>query len=127
MAKNVKIPANYQTVMPYLILQGAGQFLEFLKNVFDAVETHKVMRDEHTIMHAEVMIGECSIMFAESTAQFGSSPAGLFVYVDDADRTYIKALEAGATSVTPVADQPYGRSGGVRDPFGNTWWITSVR
>ena len=54
-------------------------------------------------------------------------PAGLFIYVEDADETYKKAIEEGATVVTTLSDQAYGRSGGVKDPFGNTWWITAAK
>lgn len=53
--------------------------------------------------------------------------AGLFVYVSNADETYNKALEAGATVKTALSDQQYGRSGGVTDPFGNIWWLTAVK
>ena len=126
MAKNSKIPANYQTVMPYLIVKDAAGFSSFMQKVFDAEETHKSMRDEHTIMHAEIMIGGSTVMFADSTEKFSVRPAGLFIYVEDADKTFKKAIDAGATTVMEVADQPYGRSGGVQDPFGNVWWITSI-
>ena len=122
----MKIPENYQTVMPYLILENAGGFITFTQKVFGAKETHKTMRDENTIMHAEIMIGESTIMFADATDQFKVSNAGLFVYVDDADETYQSALTNGGAMVTELSDQPYGRSGGVMDPFGNVWWITSV-
>jgi len=122
----MKIPENYQAVMPYLILEGAEQFSRFMQAVFDAKETHRTMRSDGTIMHAEVMTGGSTIMFAESGEQWGVNTAGLFIYVDDADARYKKALDNGAAVITPVADQDYGRSGGVKDPFGNTWWITSL-
>ncbi len=126
MEKNSKIPANYQSVMPYLIVEGAEKFITFMKEVFNAEETYKTMRDEQTIMHAEIMIGSSSIMFADSTDNFAVSNAGMFVYVDDADATFKKAIDAGPIVVMEMADQSYGRSGGVKDPFGNTWWITAV-
>jgi PhnB protein len=126
MAKNLKIPGNYQTVMPYLIVKDAAKFISFMQTVFDAVETYKAMRDEHTIMHAEIMIGGSTIMFADSTEKFAVRNAGLFIYVDDADETFKKAIDSGATVVTEMTDQSYGRSGGVKDPFGNIWWITSM-
>ena len=122
----MKIPENYQTVMPYLILENARGFIAFTQKVFDAKETHKTMRNENTIMHAEIMIGESTIMFADATDQFKVSNAGLFVYVEDADETYKSALNSGGSVVTELSDQPYGSSGGVMDPFGNVWWITSV-
>jgi PhnB protein len=127
MERNSKIPAQYQTVMPYFIIKGAEQFIDFLKDVFGATETYRVMRDEHTIMHAELMIGESTLMLAESTDKYDPRTAGLFIYVDDADERFNKAVGAGATIVNAVGDQPYGRSGGVLDPFGNTWWITSAK
>jgi PhnB protein len=65
-------------------------------------------------------------MFADSTAEYPPMNAGFFIYVEDADITYNKALDNGATVVTQSGNQSYGRSGGVKDAFGNTWWITSV-
>ena len=125
--KNSKIPGNYQTVMPYLIVNGAAKFITFMQKVFDAEESHRSMRDANRIMHAELLIGGSTIMLADSTETHGERPAGMFIYVDDADETFKKALDAGATVITEVADQPYGRSGGVQDAFGNVWWITSAK
>jgi PhnB protein len=126
MEKDPKIPVNYQTVMPYLIINNASKFIDFAESVFNASLTYKVMRDEHTIMHAEIMIGESTIMFADATEIYDPRPAGLFVYVDNADERYNKAIEAGAKIISEVSNQTYGRSGGVSDPFGNSWWITSL-
>jgi PhnB protein len=122
--KDVKIPEGYQQIMPYLIVNNASGFLDFTKTVFDAEEKLKHMRDADTIMHAEIQIGVSVIMFADTTPEYPPQTAGLFIYVDHADDVYRKALEAGAVGIMEVADQPYGRSGGVQDPFGNTWWIT---
>ena len=125
MAKNLTIPANYQTVMPYLIINNAAAFIAFTQKVFNAKETYKVMRDENCIMHAEIMIGGTTIMLADCTEQFSERTAGLFVYVENADESYQKAIDEGAVIESVVSNQPYGRSGGIKDPFGNTWWITS--
>jgi PhnB protein len=122
----LNIPEGLQTVMPYLILPGAQLFLDFVKDVFEAVETHKTMGEESGIRHAQVKIGDSTIMFSDSTDEFKPMTAGMFIYVRNADETYNKALEKGATSIMPPADQDYGRSCGVKDPVGNTWWITSV-
>jgi PhnB protein len=119
------IPENYQTVMPYLILENASGFLSFTQKVFGAKENHKTMRDENVIRHAEVMIGGSTIMFADSTPEYKPAPSNLFVFVENADETFEKAIREGATKVTEMGDQPYGRSGGVKDPCGNVWWITS--
>ena len=122
-----KIPEGYNTVMPYLILKNASQFIDFMTEVFEAEVTYKAMRDEKTIMHAELKIGDSKIMFADATEQWRVQPANLFIYVDEADVVYNKAKLKGAEAVTPMSDQSYGRSGGVKDPFGNTWWITSAK
>jgi uncharacterized glyoxalase superfamily protein PhnB len=121
-----KIPEGYNTVMPYLILNNASQFIEFMTEVFGAEIVHKTMRDEKIIRHAELKIGDSKIMFADATEEWKVQPAGLFIYVDQADVVFNKAKLKGAQVVMEMADQNYGRSGGVKDPFGNTWWITSV-
>ena len=121
------IPEGYQQVMPYLIIKNASAFIDFMQDIFYAVEVMRHMRDENVIMHAEIKVGESVIMLADSNAQYPPSTAGMFIYVGDADTTYQNALAAGATSITAPADQPYGRSAGILDPFGNTWWITTAK
>lgn len=123
----VKFPKEYQQVMPYLIVKNANGFSAFMQKTFDAKEALRKMRDENCIQHAEVRIGECTIMFADSTEHYEPQHASLFIYVDDADARYQKAIAEGATSVEAMRDREYGRSGGILDPYGNTWWITSVK
>jgi len=122
-----KVPEGYQTVMPYLILDGATEFIEFAQKVFGAEEKMKVMRDEITVMHSEINIGGSVIMFADSTDEYPEQLGVFFIYVDDADETYKSALNEGATVVTELTNQDYGRSGGVMDSFGNTWYITTMQ
>ncbi len=93
----VNFPADYQHVMPYLILKDAAGFMDFMQNVFDVKEKAKHMRGD-IIMHGEVLVGDSVIMFAEATDAFATTPAGLFVYVQDADTTFVHALAAGATA-----------------------------
>lgn len=124
--ENVNIPGGYPQLMPYLIVEGAAGFIGFTQKVFGATEKFKTMRDEQIIMHAEISIGASVIMLADATDEFAVQNAGMFIYVDDCDKVYQAALENGATAIMPPADQTYGRSSGVKDAFGNTWWITSV-
>lgn len=124
--KEIKIPETHQAIMPYLILKNAAEFKTFMKKVFGAEELSSHMRDETLIMHAEMKIGNSTIMFADSTEQYKPQPAGMFIYVDNADKTYKDAIAEGAESIMEPADQSYGRSGGIKDPFGNVWWITSL-
>lgn len=111
--------------MPYLMMEDAAGFIEFIKSVFNAEMTHQDMRGE-IIGHCEANINGSTIMFSQSRDEWKPATANLFVYVDDADAAYKKALDAGGKSITEMADQDYGRSGGVEDPSGNVWWITSV-
>jgi uncharacterized glyoxalase superfamily protein PhnB len=121
----MEIPKGHQSVMPYLMMQDAEKFIEFTKIVFDAALTHKGERDGQ-IGHCEINIGGSTIMFSNSRGEWKPATANMFIYVDDADDRYQRALDAGAKAVMPPADQDYGRSCGVTDPFGNVWWITSV-
>ena len=124
----MNIPNSHQTVMPYLILKDAGRFLDFADSVFDTETLHKTMReDDKTIRHGEIKIGDSTIMFGNSSPEWEASPANLFVYVEDADATYQKALDHGAISMMDLKDESYGRTCGVKDPCGNVWWITSVK
>ena len=122
----MKIPDGYQAVMPYLLVNGAQKFIDFTEKVFSAKLKLKMMRDEKLVQHAEINIGESMIMLADSTEEFQPRQTTLMVYVDNADETYEKAIAEGAKVVRELSDQEYGRSGGVIDPFGITWWITSI-
>jgi len=121
----MNIPKGHQAVMPYLMMEDAASFIEFIKKVFDAEMTHESMR-EGVIGHCEAQIGGSTIMFSNSRGEWKPATANMFVYVPDADETYRKGLEAGAVSVMDMSDQGYGRSGGFTDPHGNVWWVTTV-
>ena len=123
----MNIPEGHQAVMPYLIVEGAVDFLAFTQKVFNAELIFKQMRDEKTMMHAEIKVGNSTIMFTDATDQFPAHTAGLFVYVDNADDAFQKAVLEGATIIMDLSDQDYGRTCGIKDPVGNVWWITSVK
>lgn len=122
----MKLPENHQTVMPYLILRDARRFLEFAQNVLDAEILTEHLDDENRILHAEIKIGESTIMIGQSNEFWGVNNAGMFIYVKDADSVYNQAIQQGAESIMEPSDKDYGRSSGVKDPFGNIWWITSI-
>ena len=123
--QKINYPSEYQQVMPYLIIHDAAKFIKFMKNVFGAEEKLKHLNDDKTIKHAEIKIGNSIIMFADTTDPFEQRTGGFFIYVADADATYDLAISKGATCLMPMSDQPYGRSGGVIDPYGNEWWVTT--
>lgn len=120
------IPEGYRSVTPYLIVAGADRLLDFLGRAFAAEERFRMDSGEGTIAHAEVRIGDSVVMLADASEQWPAMPGVLHLYVEDCDAVYQRALDAGGTSVQEMADQFYGdRSGGVRDPTGNVWWITT--
>ena len=126
--ETVKVPAEYQQMMAYLILPDAAGFFKFMQKVFGATEKMKHLRDDNkTIMHAELKIDEIVIMFAESSKEYPPTPGSFFIYVNDADKTFADAIANGASEIQAPSDRDYGRSGGVKDPHGNTWLITSVK
>jgi uncharacterized glyoxalase superfamily protein PhnB len=125
--EKVNVPAGYQQVMPYLIIPDAKGFLQFAKTVFGATEKMIVPREDNTIMHGELLIGEQVIMFAESSDQYPATPGAFFIYVDDADAKFKLSIQHGAKEIEPITDKDYGRSGGVKDAHGNTWWLTSQK
>jgi len=73
-------------------------------------------------MHGELRIGEAVVMFADVTEQFATRPSGIFIYVENTDETYKKAMKEGSISLMEPGQQPYGYTCGFRDPFGNDWW-----
>lgn len=124
----MNLPAGHQTIMPYLIVENASQFITFTQKVFDASNspTDNVLREDGTVMHAEITITGSTIMITDVIEDWSRQTANLFVYVLNVDETYKKALDNGATSVMGVSNKEYGRTCGVTDPFGNVWWITSI-
>jgi PhnB protein len=121
------IPEGYHSVTPYLAVEGADKLIDFVRNAFDAVDVHECMkRPDGTIQHAEVRIGDSIVMLGEANGQWKPRPSTLYLYVPDADATYRRALQAGATSLMEPATQFYGdRSAGIQDPTGNFWWIAT--
>jgi PhnB protein len=92
--------------------------------VLGGKETRPHEDDKGRIAHAEVRIGDSVIMMGGATEQWPAAPAALYVYVEDTDAAYQRGLAAGATSLQEPADQFYGdRTAGVRDRFGNQWFI----
>jgi len=119
-------PAGSPDVIAYLVVRSAPPLIEFLKTVFDAVELDRTLRPDGGVMHAAVQIGDSRVMMGEATGPREPFPAMLYVYVPDVDAAYARALAAGATTMMAPADLFYGdRNAGVRDAFGNEWWIAT--
>ncbi|MBA2291789.1 MAG: VOC family protein [Gemmatimonadales bacterium] len=120
-------PANYTSVSPYLIVSGANATIEFLVNVFDAVELRRFPDDAGKIRHAEVRIDDSVIMIADGQDGWPPVASNVHIYVSDVDATYRRALDAGGASVqAPVQKDDADKRGGVKDSGGTTWWIATV-
>jgi PhnB protein len=120
----MNLPKGYQTVMPYLILRDVAAFIDFTQKVFGAEELAVYRNEDGSIMHAEIQIGGSTIMMGQSNDDWGVQNAGLYINVENTDSTFQKAVDEGATVIMPVENKDYGRTSGVKDPQGNTWWIT---
>lgn len=120
------IPDGYHTVTPYLVVQNAGILITFLKEAFGGEELSRTTMPDGTILKALVRVGDSAIIVGEARGEFGSMPASIYLYVEDTDATYKRALAAGATSLMEPGDQFTGdRNAGVKDPCGNCWWIAT--
>jgi len=123
------IPKGFHTVTPYMIAADGPALLEFAKQAFGAEETFRTVGSAGGL-HGEVRIGDSMLMMGGGIPgrEFRSTPNthALHIYVEDTDAVYEKALAAGATSINEPKDQEYGeRSGSVKDPAGNYWYIAT--
>ena len=119
------IPAPGQgMVSPCLMVESIQDELQFLKTVFGA-RVHEVRGgQENSVWQVQVLLGNCILLVGR--ADKGSAPAAstLYVWTDDVEATYARAIEAGATLISAPTEQPSGvREAGFRDPEGNVWWI----
>ena len=111
---------GFHTVTPRLVVDDAGALVEFLRTVFGATG------ELHADRPAEMRIGD-SLLMVTPTGAREAFPGFLYVYVDDADETYRKAVAAGAESVEQPLDTPYGdRRAMVKDRWGNVWQIAHL-
>ena len=119
------IPDGYTAVTPYLIVEDAAGFLDFLTNAFGAVERLRIPMGEGLIGHAEVEIGGAAVMLSDAAPpDFPATSSQIHLYVEDVDAVFAQAVNAGATSEAEPADQFYGdRIARVADPSGNVWSI----
>jgi PhnB protein len=121
------VPDGYHTVTPYLTVRDAPKVIEFLQQAFGAKISHEpVKRPDGTIMHAQVTVGDSPIMIGEESEMAKPTTSSLYLYVPDVDSVYQRAVKAGGNTVMEPTDMFYGdRSGAVKDPSGNSWFIAT--
>ncbi|MBC8045505.1 MAG: VOC family protein [Fimbriimonadaceae bacterium] len=124
MNKSKTTPEGYSTVCPYLMVASVEKQIEFLKEVFNA-EVRKEMKEvDEEIRHGEVSIGEVVLMMGRASSIYPARKSFNYVYVENPDEVYNRAIAKGAVSVMKPVDQEYGdRSGGFTDLHGNEWWV----
>lgn len=131
---NKNIRPDFSTASPYLIFRDASKALAFYEQAFGAEVITRHIDDEDRVVHAEMRIGDSTFMMTNETPAFpqmrgaetlGDSPVHIFLYVDEVEERFQRALDAGASVVMPLAEQAYGRSGGLKDPFGLVWWLST--
>ena len=120
------VPAGLGSVTPYLHPRGSDRLIEFLKQAFGAQEMQIEREPDRTVKHAKIRIGRSVLEMGEAHGEWGPMPTMFYVYVDDVDAAYQRALVAGGTSQEAPALQPYGeRRAAVLDAFDNQWYLAS--
>ena len=128
------VPEGFHTVTPYLTIDGAAEAIEFYGEAFGAEEIFRWADPDGRVRHAEVVIGDSPIMLTDEAPEFGmggpgsfgGSPVHLFLYVEDVDAVFERAMAAGATELMPVENSDDGdRRGGLTDPFGHVWYVAT--
>jgi PhnB protein len=120
------IPDNYPRVIPYLIIKDVAKMRNFLKEVFNAEVTETMTLPDGTVNHGEVRIGDSVIMMGKASDDYPPKPAMIYIYVENVDAVFKKAISLGAKSIMEPADMFYGdRNGGFEDEQGMSWWVAS--
>ncbi len=115
---------GFPTITPYVMVKDTEGLVDFVKKAFGGVETYRATGSAGG-QHIEVKIGNSMLMIGGAW-EGETFPTALFLYLEDVDKTFQQALEAGATSAGEPEKQSYGdRMGTVKDAFGNTWFLAT--
>ncbi len=119
-------PKGLNSVNAYMLPVRAEPVINFLRRAFGAREIAKYASPDGVVHHAEIRVGDSVVEMGEPQGKYPPMPTMFYLYVPDCDAVYQRALQAGATSIMEPVDHPYGdRSGGVKDAFGNQWYIAT--
>ncbi|SPE41297.1 conserved hypothetical protein [Candidatus Sulfopaludibacter sp. SbA3] len=114
------------TVQPFLQPLRAEPVIDFLKTAFGAQELGRAVSADGVILHTTLKIGSSAMELIDAIGIYQPMPGMFYLAVENADAAYGRAIDAGAESVSPPADQSYGdRTGAVKDVAGNTWYVAS--
>ncbi len=119
-------PEGYHSITPYFTVANADELIVFLVAAFDASVVIVKRYADDKIQHARLRIGDSIVMVNESSEDYPVNVSQMYLYVENADASFAKALATGATKLMEPNDRPHGdRLAGVRDPCGNIWWIAT--
>ena len=137
MSKVKAIPDGMHSLTPHLVCRGAADAIDFYGRAFGAIELFRLPGPDGKLIHACVRIGDSQLFLVDEMPEHGAlgpqalkgSPVTIHLQVQDADATFARAVQVGATVTMPLADMFWGdRYGRVTDPFGHSWSIaTHVR
>lgn len=128
------IPPGFHTVTPTLTVRNAAQAIDFYKKALGAEERMRMAGPDGKISHAELKIGDSIIflndenpaMGCKSPQTLGGSTGGFYLYVEDVDKAFQRAIDAGGKATHPVTDMFWGdRMGNLSDPYGYTWTLST--
>jgi uncharacterized glyoxalase superfamily protein PhnB len=128
------IPEGFHSVTPSLVVSNAAEAIEFYKKAFNANEIYKFPTPDGKILHAMIQIGDSFVMMSDefptmgmkSPITIGGTAVTLHLYVEDSDKIFKQAVDAGAVITMPIMDSFWGdRFGTVMDPYGHSWAIAT--
>lgn len=122
------IPEGFHTITPNTIVDNAEQAISFYKEAFGAEEKVRLTMTDGKIAHCELQIGDSRLNLADAMDGWPVHALLAQIFVPDSDAVFARAVNAGATAISPMTDMFFGsREGRVRDPFGNTWTISTQK
>jgi len=130
------IPEGFHSVTPHLIFEDSAKAIDFYQRAFGAEEKSRAVGPDGKVIHAELQIGNSRFMLndamggGKSIKSYGGSPVGFWIYVQDCDALFNRAVGAGAqvspSPMGPLNDHFWGdRAGTLNDPFGYSWTIAT--
>jgi len=141
-SKVKKTPDGWHSVTPFLCVKDASRAIEFYRKAFGATELERIAEADGKVNHAVLKIGDSVVRLSDDNSKhaaewaakgwsrspqsLGGTPVHFYVYVEDSDAVFKRAIAAGAKAMEPVADKDWGdRIGSLTDPFGHIWMIAT--
>jgi len=127
------IPEGYHSISPSLTCKDAARAIEFYKSVFGATEIMRMPDPQGLIMHAEIRVGDSVVFINDEIPGISCAPSGaalnpvyLFLYTEDVDSVFNRAVAANCKVTMPLANMFWGdRYGKFNDPFGHSWGVAT--